>query len=181
MTLSSVSRSSLLLLGLIALLSGCATPGVQNSARLEWQMKGKLSLRTASESRILGIEWRQWAVGSDIRLMGPLGVTVAEIQADAGGFTVKTSEGIARFTEEDALALPEVGEIRLPWRSLSSWVRGLSADGRVIGSLGLVRGDWRVRVLKKGDDGPRLVHIEHPGLSLRLQAREWLVFNDNPG
>jgi outer membrane biogenesis lipoprotein LolB len=125
------------------------------------------------QTNIVSIRWFQTGHLSEISLTGPFGVSVAEIQSDGDELIIKTSEGETRYRDEIALSGPWTDSVKLPWRSLAYWVRGVTGPGGTALKDEYRAEDWLIRVLRRDDLGPRLVVIEHPGASLRLKVREW--------
>lgn len=165
-------RAGLVSTLLLVLVAGCtSTPERPDTPA--WSLDGKLSLRTARESRILTMSWTEFPDRSEIDLKGPLGIRVARIEADVAGFTVVNGDGDFRYSHAQSLDFPDIGRIRLPWQALSHWVRGLDADKRPFPEAGFTGRDWQVRVLKQDETGPRLLSFVHPGVQIRLSVTRW--------
>lgn len=163
------------LLILLLLLGSCSNVP-QSDASAQWSFNGKLSVRTSTTSRILSLTWTQYANTSEIVLKGPLGIKVADISADDDGFTVVSGDQSRYFSHSQALEFPDIGAIRLPWRSLARWVRGEGPTGLVgahADSGEMAATSWAVQVLKSDTDGPSLMTFEHPQIRLRLSISEW--------
>ena len=142
----------------------------------DWEMIGKLSLRDASGSKVVTIDWRQQGDRSEIELDGPLGVTLARISVSPEELVIDDGHGIQRHTGPVSLQLEDGQSFRLPWRHLRYWIRGRLSDGSTpIAGKGLREGDWLLRVLGEDHEGPRLLLLEHPSLTLRLKVLEWQI------
>jgi outer membrane biogenesis lipoprotein LolB len=163
------------LLVTVLLTAGCA--GIRVPAEGDqsaWRMTGKLSLVTSSESRVLGIDWLQRGDRSEIKLAGPLGVSVARITALPGQLLINDGREIRRFDDAVSLSLADGATLRLPWQRLRFWVQGLQAGGNeVIPGMGMRDGDWQLRILRADKQGPRMLLLEHPEVTLRLKVRNW--------
>ena len=137
-------------------------------------MTGKLSLVTSTESRVMGIDWHQLGDRSDIKLAGPLGVSVARVTAVPGQLTIDDGREIRRFDDAVSLSFAGGETLHLPWQRLRYWVQGLQAGGgEAIPGKGMRDGAWQLRILRADEQGPRLLLLEHPEVTLRLKVRNW--------
>jgi len=151
-----------LLLSLVACVS---KPPLPNES---WRLIGKLSLRTKTESRILGIDWRHMAGENAIVLSGPLGVKVASIRTERGKLILDTGDAIILYDENDQLSKGEQAGLRLPWRQLANWVR---SGETVITS----EGNWQFQITEVSAEGPVSMWLEHPEISMKLKVNRWEI------
>lgn len=156
---------------ILALLAGCAS-APQDSA--DWQFEGKVSLSAAGETQVAAISWVQTDEHSSIRLSGPVGMGAVRIQVDGASMEIVSGEG-TRLIPLDAPVEVDGRHLILPWRAMAMWVRGLTETGQPIPREGWIAGEWQIRVLRRGEAGPRLVSIQHPTASLRLSVSKWLI------
>ncbi|MBT4162017.1 MAG: hypothetical protein HOC70_13120 [Gammaproteobacteria bacterium] len=165
-----------LYLMVFALLSGCVAHRIEPIPPGVWRFSGKLSLQTSEESRILSIDWYQAGEVSEIVLKGPLGVKVATIRADQGELIVDRGGQVVRYRDDDVLMQTGFEGLKLPWKSLSYWVRGHTEHGgQQLTSSEVKRGDWYFRITETGIEGPLAMTLEHPRVKLRLRVRQWVI------
>ena len=151
-----------LLLSLVACVSKLPLPDES------WRLIGKLSLRTKTESRILGIDWRYVAGENAIVLSGPLGVKVASIMTERGKLILDTGDAIILDDENDQVSKGELAALRLPWRQLANWVRSGEA---VI----TTEGNWQFQITEVSTEGPVSMWLEHPEISMKLKVNRWEI------
>lgn len=157
---------------LCLVLAGCVSQRPMPAE--SWRLLGKLSLRTSDASHVLGIDWHHSAGNNQIALSGPLGVNVAKITAKDGEVLIDTGKSATRYRNDDLITAAGYEGLSLPWQSLASWIRGeVDAGGAKIGAAGASSGNWLFEVKKQGADGPELVTLEHPAVSLKLKVRSW--------
>ena len=151
-----------LLLSLVACVSKLPLPDES------WRLIGKLSLRTKTESRILGIDWRHVAGENAIVLSGPLGVKVASIMTERGKLILDTGDAIILYDENDQVSKGDLAGLRLPWRQLAIWVR---SGETVITS----EGNWQFQITDVSAEGPVSMRLEHPEISMKLKVNRWEI------
>jgi outer membrane lipoprotein LolB len=92
-------------------------------------ISGRISLRQGREGHSGGLRWHFDPPNHDIRVLSPLGQTVARIVEDAKGVTLTTPDSRSvRAKDPDALVEAALGW-RLPLKGLQHWVLGLAAPG----------------------------------------------------
>ena len=161
----------------LALLAGCAAYRPEPELIADrWRFTGKLTLQTSEESRILGIEWRQAGEVSEIDLKGPLGVRVATVTAHDGELVIDTGRRVVRYRDDAVLLGEGFDGLKLPWKSLSYWVRGQAGPGgqKFVGP-DIQRGSWHFNISEIGTDGPLAMTLEHPLVELRLRVKKWVI------
>ena len=131
-----------------------------------WRMTGKLSLKTQTESRILGIDWMHRAGENSISLRGPLGVRLALIKTEGDDLIITTGE-IASNSYKNSL-IDEFGleSLKLPWRRLAGWVRFVETGTREFG-------EWKFQVTEVSAEGPIRMRLDHPEISIKLKVNRW--------
>jgi outer membrane lipoprotein LolB len=164
-----VSWRSLLLAG--ALVAGCAAPAVrppdadlerawrQHAAGVQgltdWDMRGRLALRSADDGGQAGLRWVRRADDFQIDLSGPLGRGLLRLTRDNGGVRLVDGERHEyRAASAEALLYDTTGW-HIPLDDMHYWIRGLpvpsvpreqelDADGR----LSVLRqSGWEIRYL----------------------------------
>ncbi|MFD2190250.1 lipoprotein insertase outer membrane protein LolB [Pistricoccus aurantiacus] len=134
-SLASVST----LLFTLALLAGCAgrAPAPESQmrgqwsdqqSRLEamnnWQLTGKVGLRTPEDSVSANLDWWQSPTYYRLLLSGPFGSGRSTLEGNDQGVTLITSEGRFQADTPEALMEEQLGW-SLPVSALDYWVRGL--------------------------------------------------------
>lgn len=127
----------------LALLAGCATPGMTpdealpsnqwqaQQERLEaldtWVLTGKVGLRTPQETTSANLDWSQHPHYYRLLISGPFGSGRNLLEGREGRFTLTNAEGRFEAETPEALMQQQLGW-SLPVSSLSDWVRGLPAE-----------------------------------------------------
>ncbi len=162
---------SLLLILVLLWLSACASlPSVPELP--DWAFEGKVSLRMDRQTEVANIRWTQRGEQSLIRLSGPIGLGAVDIEADSLSMTISTAEGTRVIPAGEPLDVDGKALV-LPWRAMSSWVRGQTLDNLAIPDQGLDQDGWVVRILRRGATGPSLMTFEHQRVALRLSISQW--------
>ncbi|MEN0038534.1 MAG: lipoprotein insertase outer membrane protein LolB [Cellvibrio sp.] len=194
-------RYPLLLLVLI-LASGCAHRGsltppqnVQEHQRQlqavsDWQLAGKLGIRTADDSGSASLKWAQQLANYQINLSGPLGQKRMIITGTPDKVRLEqTGEPVQEAKTAEALIKKSVGWT-LPVAQLAYWVRGVPAPKLRITQLQqnenglidqLIQGDWSISYSNYRDQSvngallplPGKITAEYKDVRLVLVIREW--------
>ncbi len=156
-------------------MTGCATRSVPPEPSTDnWRLQGKLSIQSTETTRVLNIDWRQRDEVGQIQLSGPLGMSVATIEASGDDLVITTGEGVTRYKDDLKVSAGEGLDIQLPWRTLSRWVRGETETGALIPPGGLEVDSWTVEVVDRTDLGPRIIEFRHRLMSIKLVVKKWL-------
>ena len=131
-----------LLCCLFFLLAGCATltdkPVAVSTAIIEpvatgaatvanFELAGRVSVKDSKQSFSGGVRWQHTNASDEILLLSPLGQTVAQIQRDAEGVQLTTSEQkVYRAADVESLTGQVLGW-RLPLTGLQYWVSGVNS------------------------------------------------------
>jgi len=183
MTLSGPTRW--LWLGLLVVASGCAThPPVtapeaetawlEHRAALEalrdWQVQGRVALRTETEGWNASFDWRQRGSRYRIRLRGPFGQGAVELQGGEHGVWLKRADQPAVFAQNPEVLLQQQTGWQLPVSGLTAWLRGLP----VVDGDPDIQWDTQGRLLHIGQNGWRIDYqryLEKDGLQLPKKLR----------
>ncbi len=93
----------------------------------DWQLTGKLGVRTSDESGSASLKWDQQATRYQINLSGPLGQKRMIITGEPGSVRLEqTGEPMQQAKTAEALIKKSVGWT-LPVAQLAYWVRGVPA------------------------------------------------------
>ena len=196
--LLSLQRSGFLLSVLTLLLSACAQvppprthlllPAEQRAQVLSsvqrWTAHGVASLHSQQGGQSFGFTWQQQPQAQQLRILGPLGNTVAELRAEGQQATLLEANGQRRSAPNMRSLLYQVLGVELPVRELPSWLLGVppAAQVRAYDVAGLPAraewGDWQLQYLRYSAVGglqmPALLQANGPnGLQLRIAVNDW--------
>lgn len=182
--------------------SGCAHQGSltpppdvlehqrQVQAINEWQLTGKLGIRTTNESGSASLKWAQQIANYQINLSGPLGQKRMIITGSPDKVRLEqTGEPIQEARTAEALIKKSVGW-NLPVAQLAYWVRGLPAPRLRITQLEqnesgliaqLIQGDWSISYSNYRDQTfngavlplPGKITATYKDVRLVLVIRDW--------
>jgi len=196
-----IQRCLLLILPLL-LLSGCVHQGSltppqdvlehqrQVQAIDNWQVTGKLGIRTAADSGSASVKWVQQIADYQINLSGPLGQKSMIITGTPDKVRLEqTGEPVQEAKTAEALIKKSVGWT-LPVAQLAYWIRGVPAPKLRITHLQqnengliaqLIQGGWSISYSNYRDqrfDGvilplPGKITAEYKDVRLVLVIRNW--------
>ncbi|MFT6287765.1 MAG: outer membrane lipoprotein LolB [Halieaceae bacterium] len=181
------------------LLSACAAqptnaPSTQQSweqqktaleALDQWQVQGKMALRTATESQSASMIWSQRDHVTQLRLSGPLGAAATHIYADGKILEINRGGKTDRFDMSSPDTIAAGTGWDLPLRELPRWLLGMPTGDAAVASAVVENNvlrqftelGWTVRYEQYGSfDGLSLpVHIiiERNESRARLIIRDW--------
>ena len=192
----------LLLILILLLASGCAhraslTPPkdvLEHQRQLQaigdWQLTGKLGIRTADDSGSASVKWVQQTAHYQINLSGPLGQKSMIITGTPEKVRLEqTGEPAQEARTAEALIKKSVGWT-LPVTQLAYWVRGVPAPKLRITRLQqnenglldqLAQGDWKITYSNYRDQTfngailplPGKITAEYQDVRLVLVIRTW--------
>ena len=187
---------------LLLLLGGCAHKGSltppqdviehqrQVQAIGDWQLTGKLGLRTAGDSGSASVKWAQQIANYQINLSGPLGQKSMIITGIPGKVRLEqTGEPAQEAKTAEALIKKSAGWT-LPVAQLAYWVRGVPAPKLRITQLQqnetgllaqLIQGGWIINYSNYRDQTfngvilplPGKITAEYKDVRLVLVIRDW--------
>ncbi len=162
----------------------------QIQAVTDWQLRGKLGIRTPDDSGSASLKWQQKDRNYQIDLSGPLGQKRLLISGQPGKVRLEQSgEPTQEARSPEALIKQQLGWT-LPVTQLAYWVRGVPAPkGRIRlleqDSNGLIarlqQGDWVITYSKYNNQSHQGVNLALPGkitaeyrdIRLILAIRQW--------
>jgi outer membrane lipoprotein LolB len=188
------------LLGLSALIAGCAARGGLDLPDLpdwesrkdllgrmdEWEFAGRIGVSAGSEGFNGQLWWRQDGVVFRARISGPLGVGTVFINGDNRELTVTDSDGVVTELDDAELELRQMYGWTIPLNSLRYWVLGIpdpagpaetefDADGRLIRLRQL---NWQVDITQYREGGgqlmPRRLTAVNDDVKVRLVIDRWV-------
>jgi len=166
----------LLLAGIVALVAACASPPADTGGGAGGLWQGRFSLVLTEP----GVERRQEQVQGrfELRARGerraltvysPFGQTVAQLEDRPGHARLTTSEGAVFEADSAERLLEQTLGWRLPVHELPAWLENRAPEPRFADS------DWRVRAVRRFDDGrPRILEASWPATP-RVGARDLQV------
>ncbi len=196
----------------IALLGGCSTasrngapishtPLEQQQAQLRsiynWQIDGKLGVRSPYESGSASLKWQQFPRAYNIHISGPLGHKRMHVQGEEGKVSLHRGGQPSISADNAEELLLQATGWGLPVSQLSYWVRGLPAPGAQvdkleIGDNGLVshlqQQGWDITYLAYTSQAyldsqlllPSRIQAVNNELRLTLVIRDWQLGNARP-
>lgn len=193
-------RATLLLLAML-FASGCAhhslTPPqdvLEHQRQLQaigdWQLTGKLGIRTADDSGSASLKWAQQSANYQINLSGPLGQKRMIITGTPDKVRLEqTGEPVQEAKTAEALIKKSAGWT-LPVAQLAYWVRGVPAPKLRITQLQqnengliaqLLQGGWNISYSNYRDQSfngtvlplPGKITAEYQDVRLVLVIRDW--------
>lgn len=191
-----------LLLLVLFLASGCVhrgsltpPPNVQEHQRQiqaigNWQLAGKLGIRTADDNGSANLKWDQQLTNYQINLSGPLGQKRTIITGSADKVRLEQTGEAAQEADTAEALIKKSGGWTLPVTQLAYWVRGVPAPELRITHLQqnenglidqLVQGGWSVNYSNYRDQNfkgailplPGKITAEYKDVRLVLVIREW--------
>lgn len=137
-----------------------------------WGFDGKVSIQQGGETRVLSINWTQIAARSEIQLSGALGMGSADLTVENGLLRVQTGDMDETYPLQGTVLL--AGQAyTLPLAQLVYWLRGKQDAGGKPLAGEIESSQWRVKLLRADELGPRLLQLEHPDASLKLRIKRW--------
>ncbi|WP_308389931.1 lipoprotein insertase outer membrane protein LolB [Acidithiobacillus sp. AMEEHan] len=149
-----------------------------------WTATGQASLRSPRGSQSFGFVWRQQATGEQLRILGPLGNTVAELRDDGAQASLLEANGRHLTASTMSVLLERVLGVALPVAELPQWLLGIPPSGQVdsFDAAGLPErarwGGWQLQYLRYEAVGglqmPALLQASGPdALQLRIAVSNW--------
>lgn len=161
----------------------------QKSARLgavnSWSLAGRLAVSDSEDGGSGSFQWKKGVSDSRMDFHGAMGRGAWRLLANSDGAVLELADGTAHHADSiDELVRSQVGW-EIPVRSLSWWVRGLSAPGEyssrqldVDGNLRqLEQGGWEVEFGKyrsvQGVSLPVKITARQEEWKVKLVIRQW--------
>ena len=155
--------------------------------RLEnWDLKGRIGVRTQNESGSGSLLWTQRRDMFDIRVIAPLSGRAYELSGGAGNVTLRTPDRNTLQAEDAETLLRQTEGWYFPVSELVYWIRGLPAPALQVDSLlldkenrvsALNQGGWSIRYKRymgiEGTSMPGRLDLENEHVRVRLSVREW--------
>lgn len=184
-------RLLLLTLCLLTGLIGCSTSrydksedaskhSLQSNINIKnWQIAGKIGLRSPQTSNSAYLNWHQCDKAFDIRLSGPFGQGAAQLRGDGNGIRLTTPDEEYFASTANQLLEQHLGW-PLPIAQLFFWVRGIpdpTSDHQQLTMSHFTQQGWAINILSwqqvKGYQLPKKLKAEHPELKVTLILKNW--------
>lgn len=193
---SGIAIRLLLAAALTLYLSACATTQTSQSETYDsavadierWHIRGKIGIRTTTESLSAMLNWQQLVGAYTIRLTGALGSGSLQIIGNDDGVTVRQAGEIDQYASDAGQLLQQRLGWSVPIEHFYYWIRGLpaavpiqqqtSADGQL---SALEQAGWRIEYLRYQQFAdfalPSKLRLQHEDLKVTLIIKEWQLKN----
>ena len=196
-----MSCRSVLVVGALIALTGCATPTPRVSAPIEdlatlahWQANGRLAVAGAQGGGSGSFQWQQARADSEIAIRGPIGVGSLRVQLDAehpDRMHLQLGDGRELHSEAAWAELEARLGAPVPAANLRYWLLGLAAPGahewleRDEHSAVLLQDGWRIEFLEytvvNGQRTPSRMNATHGPARIRLVIQKWRLGHEQSG
>ncbi len=151
----------------------------------EWQIKGKIGVRTQSEGGSAYLDWSQAQDSFYITLSGPLGQGTTVVSGNPTGARLEQPDGTYIAESPDQLVRDHTGWA-IPINNLLYWVKGMPAPGgkpaltfNTLGTLATLQQDgWSLSFDQYGQLMgtllPQKIRIQKGELKVTLIIKDWL-------
>lgn len=188
-----------LFVSLLIVLSGCATaPEIVRQARPDgvrvtsveqveaFQLSGRIGVKYDEQGFSGNLRWLHAAQRDEILILSPLGQGVAQIEQNAAGVVLTTSDQ-QRYQAQDAETLTEnVLGWRLPLTGMRDWVLGRAAPGKAEIQLDqfkrpvrLIQDGWQIdyQAFREADGLmlPQKLTMRRQDLEMKLIVDNWVI------
>ena len=155
----------------------------------EWQLKGKIGVRTRNDGGSAYLDWNQAEDSFYIILSGPLGQGTTIVSGNATGARLEQSDGIFLAESPDQLVQEHTGW-HIPIAHLLYWIKGMPAPGdtpslthNALGTLAtLQQGGWQLDYdqysPELGTLLPHKIRIRKDDLKVTLIIKQWLPLSE---
>lgn len=94
-----------------------------------WQFKGRVAIKTAKESHIIRIIWKQNGDDTSLRLYGSFGKTYAYLETNSQIATLKVEDKTYQDTDPQRLLYDVLGW-NIPVNEMQTWVKGFLPESQ---------------------------------------------------
>jgi outer membrane lipoprotein LolB len=165
--IESIFFNALLLLTAMLLLSACTSKPVKPELPIDfqsrqaelanldrWQLHARIGLRSKDRSGSATLIWEETPDLRKLRLIGPLGGGLIQLQQDVNGVTITDSKGKVSHDKEAGQLIHRVTGWQIPVSGLRWWLLGLVEPGS--------------KATSTFDDYQQLRNIQQDGWSVTL-------------
>ncbi len=159
----------------------------------EWSLDGRVSLTTATERWIFGIDWQEVEGSYEMRLLGSFGTGLARLRGEPHRVVLWLDDDESYEASDPDQLLALHTRQPLPISGLRFWVRGIPAPGSgydwVLDEAGritqLEQQGWQIRFRDFREDGggrlPRKVFLQNGEVDVRIVIDHWQLTPGRPG
>lgn len=150
------------------LLVGCTVQPIRSASLSaadlgRFALTGRLAVQQGEAQHHLSIDWLHTPEQDEILLTTPFGQGIAEITRNTDGARLRLADR-REFSAADADTLAEqVFGFRLPLSASPRWLLGEGAE----------IAPWRVTVVEREGEWPRIVELVRDDIQVRLKIDEW--------
>ena len=156
----------------------------------EWQIQGKIGVRTAADAGSAYLDWSQSFDSFYILLSGPLGQGSTIISGNPYGARLENSNGTHISASPQQLVYEHTGWV-IPIEHLPYWVKGIPSprgestlEYNELGTLSGLRQDgWQLEFDRYGDLLgtllPQRIKLQRDDLKVTLVIKEWSPLNND--
>jgi len=122
----------------------------------QWEIRGKISIRSASELYTADLFWQQNGADLKLRLAAPFSQAVTDFSGnDEDGYLVLTEQGEQVKVDSPETITEHAFGLSLPFSELKSWIKGVPDSGARV---------WRAHF----NDDNRLQFFEQRGWEVKI-------------
>lgn len=176
----------------VLVLAGCAAPGVRpplpasTEGIEEFALDGRIAVKLDTRGYSANLRWHHQVQSDALRLLSPVGTTIAQVDADADGATlVGADKKVYRSHNVEALTREVLGW-DLPLQGLQYWVLGRPDPELPVTEaqrdardrwLQFTQNGWKIAYQAFAEDGPlpQRMTLAREGLRLRLLVDRWEI------
>ena len=152
-----------------------------------WQTRGRVGVIAANEGWSAAFDWRQQQAEYWIRISGPFGQSIFELEGKPRYVMLKTGEKEAQIARSADVLLEQQTGWALPVDGLRYWIVGLPVPGlpekHTVDSQGqlssLNQSGWQIEYKSYQQvDGyrlPKKLHMVNKDVRVKLIAKKWQV------
>lgn len=156
----------------------------------EWQIKGKIGVRTTNDGGSAYVDWTQSFDSFYIVLNGPLGQGTTIVTGNPSGARLEQSDGTWIAESPDQLVQEHTGW-EIPINDLLYWIKGLPAPGEeaqmthnALGTLAtLEQNGWSLQfdqyAVSLGTLLPQRIRISKGELRVVVVVKSWLALENS--
>lgn len=152
-----------------------------------WQINGKVAVRTAQDSGSAIVNWIQNNKRYTVSLLGPFGSGGMNLRGQSSQVILKTADGKQYFANNPEQLLAEQWGFRVPISSLMYWIRGLPVSDLPYSKqldeynrlITLFQQGWQIQFLSYTTVGkielPNKIDLSSPELKAKLVIYRWTI------
>lgn len=169
-----------LMASLMLALVGCHSLSPKAPQQAQWQLTGRVAIKTATQGLSADVQWDQYPHQSRLVVQGPLGLGRLNIRLDAYGVEVQSTQARQTYGWDD----PHLKQFLLnqllaplPLESLSFWMRGEAdpAQPSEVQGDGFLQAGWAVAITPAHARGSEVKKVEFTqgDVRVRLVVDQW--------